>query len=229
MNESRLSCLRTFDKPQHAHMASAILREHEISCSVTGDALSSSLSWYGLAARQTKLMVMEEDVPRSLELLDQEFTIESEFDWMDNGTSGRFNWLCDNCAEVNADTFDVCWACRQVKPPDPELCPVEKPVVEIVSQRTELSYAPRTDSPYSPPAPIASQVPLTPQHGLVSRVTIGTLFAFWFPPFSIYNYVMLYQVFQRGRPPMRVYLALMANTLCFGLLAFYVSMFLVRW
>lgn len=49
-----------------------------------------------------EIWVQEQDVNQAIKLIEQSFE-----------KSGQPEWLCSNCGERNAPSFDICWQCQQ--------------------------------------------------------------------------------------------------------------------
>lgn len=111
--------VKRFLNIQRAHMARGILETYGIQCSVTGDQLASTLSYYGMAVNRVELWVKEGDVNEALAILD-ELNPENDLELGD-----QQGWLCSGCEEVNEPAFDECWSCSLARAADVVRVPLE--------------------------------------------------------------------------------------------------------
>ncbi len=170
MDNTRLICLRVYSDPQEAHLSACFLRSHGIDCAVTGDEVARTLSWYGLAVKKVQLLVLDSNVKLASVLLDQFNPLcatRKDEQW---ACRDDLDWVCGECDEINADTFDECWSCGSPVPEHPARCPGESELPHVAIG--ELSGVKQEDalSPYRSPMIHTPRIALLPQHELVRRV-----------------------------------------------------------
>lgn len=213
MDDSRLTCLRVYSDAQQARLTASILSDHGIDCSVTGDEIAGSLSWYGLAVKKIQLLVRASDAPAACTVLEK-LEAEHEGRNMQKSEFGvELNWVCATCDENNANTFDECWSCGARMPVLPERRAVEFPQTAMAVGRLSEQDASIDSSPYRPPRSELSHIEPIPQHELVPRIIRATIFSLWLWPLAFYTLFLISAVFRHGEPPPRVYVALAVSGL----------------
>jgi len=209
MNESQLVRVRRYSSPDQAQLARLFLLEHNIQCAVTGELISRSLSWYGMAVNKTELLVHAENAEEANDLLNEneaEYARQHTGQW---GTKDDLGWVCPECDEKNGRTFDECWSCGQLIPADPERCDVDD-APQAVARICENATREDT-SPYRAPKYQESHTELSPQDELVRRMIRTSIFSLFFPPLAFYGLYLAVRIFEKGNPPRRVYLAIALN------------------
>ena len=112
LTNAKLVKVMTYGSSHVAHTAKGLLAEHGIMADVQGDVLADAFSYYGSAVSKTEIVTLEEDAERALQIL-QQMEMEAETGpWSDGPTL----WLCDQCEEQNARTFDQCWSNVPIAP-----------------------------------------------------------------------------------------------------------------
>ena len=217
MGNPRLICLRVYSDPLEAHLAACFLRSCGIDCAVTGDEVARTLSWYGLAVKKVELLVFDSSEEAAMVLLDEYNPLRATRKDEQWACRDDLDWVCGECDENNAGTFDECWYCGSPVPEHPERGPGESELPHVAIG--ELSGAEHEDAsaPYRSPMRHTCRTELLPQHELVRRVVRGTIISLVFPPLAFCNLVLIWRVFEEGCPPRRVYGALAANGLMAGL------------
>ena len=127
MDNCRTMCLRVYSDVHEAHLAASILMNHGIACTVAGDEIARSLSWYGLAVRKVQLLVHAANVRAATTVL-EEFDARHHSRIVQQSELGvELNWICVTCDEHNPAAFDECWSCGAGMPENPEWRPAETP------------------------------------------------------------------------------------------------------
>ncbi|MEZ6132974.1 MAG: DUF2007 domain-containing protein [Planctomycetaceae bacterium] len=216
-------CLLTFQTVHEAHIARSFLEAHGISCAVTGDQLSTTLSWYGNAAKRIELIVDRDQANEAIAIIRELDAVDSDQHlW---GTAPPMDWRCPQCTEVNADTFDECWSCGQDRPADAELVPGSNhdnaPAVPTpgVNMAEPVSV---DDSPYRAPLYQNERPPHEPKFGLLSttgtdddlsaRALRAACFGLVVPvPMAYYSLYLCLESLLQGTLNARILLALMMS------------------
>ena len=135
-----------------AEHAKAVLNWNGIDAFLEGADLQISLSYFGSALGDVKLVVRTVDAERATKLLDK---LIHEARDPQNGP-----WFCGACEEVIDAGFDVCWSCGKAR------SEVEAPFPEVANLASEPSGTDTTDpanallprvstqdeaNPYAPP------------------------------------------------------------------------------
>ncbi len=196
-----------------ATLAQATLENHGIPCSVDGDQLARSLSYYGIAVVRVNLMVHAEVAEEARQILDQfdaDLHPQGEGPWGMNG----MGWVCEGCAEVNARSFDECWSCQLRRPSDPEFVPLDDEADSVdVEERPGMEAAPlqEDDSPYRPPRYAHAVVKVRPDSELARRAVRSAILSCFFPPLVLYSMYVVWKCMSAQNVPAKIYAAFALN------------------
>lgn len=155
LTNARLVKVMTYGSSHVAHTAKGLLTEHGITAQVQGDMISDAFSYYGTAVSRTDIVTLEADAERAVQILRQ---MELEAKSISTGpwSDGPTLWLCNQCEEQNAHTFDHCWSCHADRPANPRTIPVET-IEDEPTTYSEASFSPieANDSPYRSPGTVS--------------------------------------------------------------------------
>ncbi len=217
MNDSDLVCIQIYASPQEARLDASMLQSHGLTCTVTGDQVSSTLSWFGLAIAKIELWTLPADAEAACRLLEEYSATnrhQEDLPWEGKDNS---EWVCVECGESNAKSFDECWSCGRIKPDDPEWRAGVTDQQFIVRERSYEPVAADDASPYRSPTSHTASIRLAPQHDLVRRTMRSAILAIMFPPLAFYSLYLFRQCCREGTPPVRVWMALIIGILAFPL------------
>lgn len=87
--------------------AKNFLALHAIDSVIKNDAISSLSARHGIENTFCELWILnDQEFEKATEIIDKE--IENPTD--------SFPWVCRNCNEQNAGSFELCWNCQEEKP-----------------------------------------------------------------------------------------------------------------
>lgn len=219
MDNSQPVRIEIYANPHQAELDAALLRSHGLECRVTGNDISTTLSWYGLAVAKVELWTAAENADAAAQLLKERAETSSLKRNLQLGKDP--DWVCPSCGEASGSSFDECWACGEVRPETPEQRPADTELTRVQLQESVESEVSVDPSPYRSPAIIRSRLRLTSGDELVRRATRSAILALSFPPLSVYSLHLIHQCFQQGTPPIRVYVALAIAALCLMITGIY--------
>lgn len=195
----KLVHVMTFGGSHVAHAAVGVLAKHGITARVQGDALSDALSYYGPAVSKVQLVTLADDAERALKIL-QKLELEARQDdgpWGD----GEVLWLCADCDEQNARTFDQCWSCAADRPAQPRWIPVaadEQKTPSAATAEPPTTAVADDQSPYRVPAS-GTAVPRPPDRdSLEERAIRAANISAVLLPLGFYGLYLCYRCYTSG-------------------------------
>lgn len=146
---AKLVKVMTYGSSHVAHTAKGLLAENGITAQVQGDMIADAFSYYGSAVSKTDIVTLEADAEQALQILKQ---MELEAEAVPKGpwSDGPTLWLCDQCQEQNAHTFDQCWSCHADRPANPQAVPILADEDEPCVFNSELPFTPPVEEDQSP-------------------------------------------------------------------------------
>ncbi len=131
-----------------AAILQATLNAEGISSQVTGETVGTTLNYYGGAVCRVEILVHESK-------LDDARRVLREYEDRKRNQS-HVEWVCSRCQEVNAGTFEACWACQKVRDESDQTHETSEPWSSGspgTSDSDAYGLSPSEDSsnPYAPP------------------------------------------------------------------------------
>ena len=89
-----------------AHLIKGLLEQEAIETSLSGEGLSIATGGLPTEVIHVKILVREDKFVEAMEIIsDYEETLREP------AQDGK-SWECEECNQVNPETFEICWSCQ---------------------------------------------------------------------------------------------------------------------